>query len=135
MKVHGAQKADLCFLCGSSFYTGAALSHHMARVHNRNTNCETCNKKYNTRCSINNHPREYVEPTEFHQCPQCQYNTCRKSFLTRHLRRKHGKPEKCKHCDKLFRSYSHLDSHMKEAWKHRIPLSTLRLCVLHSIKT
>ena len=106
---HYGQEQDISF-----FLLFTALSHHMARVHNRNTNCETCNKKYNTRCSINNHPREYVEPTEFHQCPQCQYNTCRKSFLTKHLRRKHGKPEKCKHCDKLFRSDSHLDSHMKE---------------------
>ena len=57
----------------------------MARVHKRNTNCETCKKKYNTRCSINNHPREYVEPTEFHQCPHCTYKSPKGQLISKGL--------------------------------------------------
>ena len=86
----------------------------MALVHNRSTYCGSCKMKYMSRCSINNHPREYGEPTEFHQCPQCPYKTGRKGNFTKHLRRKHGKPEKCNHCHKLFRSKYHLDNHTRE---------------------
>jgi len=114
MKLHGGQKADLCFLCGTSCYTGTALSHHMARVHNLNTNCETCKKKYRPQCSINNHPREYVEPTEFHQCPHCPYKSAKEWSFRIHLRNNHVKPEKCNHCDRLFKNKFRLDNHMRE---------------------
>ena len=86
----------------------------MARVHNLNTNCETCKKKYRPQCSINNHPREYVEPTEFHQCPNCPYKSAKEWSFRIHLRNNHVKPEKCNLCDRLFKNKFRLDNHMRE---------------------
>ena len=67
------------------FLLFTALSDHMARVHNRNKNCETCKKMYRRSCSIKNHPWEYVEPTELHQCPHCPYKSSKGQLISKGL--------------------------------------------------
>ena len=57
----------------------------MARVHNHNKNCETCKKMYRPSCSIKNHPWEYVEPTELHQCPHCPYKSSKGQLISKGL--------------------------------------------------
>ena len=57
---------------------------------------------------------EYVQPTELHQCPHCPYKSTKEWSLRKHLRDNHVKPEKCIHCDKLFKNNFRLVNHMKE---------------------
>ena len=55
----------------------------MERVHNRITNCELCKKMYRNVCSIKNHPREYVEPTELHQCQHCPFKSSKGQLISK----------------------------------------------------
>ena len=57
----------------------------MERVHNLNTNCEICKKMYRPSCSMKNHPREYVEPTELHQCPHCPFKSSKGQLISKGL--------------------------------------------------
>uniref|UniRef100_A0A8D8DER3 Zinc finger protein 568 n=1 Tax=Culex pipiens TaxID=7175 RepID=A0A8D8DER3_CULPI len=135
LKKHTHERSYACHLCSKKFNTSCNLITHL-KVHEKNDNyrpakswvdhytvlsrdplhfkCNHCDR-YNTD-KVNNMISHLQAHFKEYECDQCQHKFATAKQLRAHYTTHTGeKPEKCKHCGKVFSTKNNLRIHLKAA--------------------
>ncbi|XP_014663379.1 PREDICTED: protein glass-like [Priapulus caudatus] len=113
-KMSGAEKPNLCRICGKMYARPSTLKTHM-RTHSgeKPYRCTDCNKSFSQAANLTAHIRTHSGEKPFH-CPICDRQFSQSSSVTTHMRIHSGeRPYRCRLCSKSFSDSSTLTKHLR----------------------
>ncbi|TKS89266.1 Zinc finger protein 208 [Collichthys lucidus] len=113
IRVHAAEKALSCSLCGETFVRPDSLSDHMTSHTGEKTfSCSVCNSGFTDSESLIKHMRIHTRQTQF-SCSVCGKEFAWRRSLTKHMEaHARPKPLSCPVCGKQFPWRRDLTKHM-----------------------
>lgn len=111
----GVANVYFCDFCGKPSTDKTALRFHM-NVHTKPNQCDMCDAAFSGHTKLKIHKEQIHGLGEILQCPQCDYQTRTRIYLTKHItmthERKRTKRHSCAECGLLFYSPKDLEDHM-----------------------
>ncbi|XP_013164013.1 PREDICTED: zinc finger protein 2-like [Papilio xuthus] len=107
-----------CEPCGMKFSSKEQSDKHKKETHKGESFiCEICGKVFVHRASHFSHVRSHLPPQ--YACDSCDYRTCHKHDLIKHLRIHTGvKLYQCEHCTASYHTSSNLSCHIRRCHAH-----------------
>lgn len=118
MNIHNGIKPFKCTKCSKGFTSANHLKCHMDSHRDENNfKCEKCEKTFKTKRTLAGHIDTHAKRIKDFICKICNEDFNLLNEYCRHLTQKHGeevpKP-KCIICDKIFKTETLLQAHLKE---------------------
>ncbi|CAH2062285.1 unnamed protein product, partial [Iphiclides podalirius] len=117
-----------CEPCGLKFASKQQSDEHKRDAHRDSERfvCEICGKVFVHRASHYTHVRSHQPPR--HACDRCDYRTCQKHDLVKHLRIHTGvKMYQCEYCTASYHTSSNLTCHIRR-YHERVRRFSCPLC-------
>ena len=102
---------ELCPDCGIAVHRRKFKEHRKWHVHNSNTTCPKCAKKFETKLKMLKHAYNQKHIPDLEKCNYCsQFGS--KSEMAKHAEESHKETHICDACGKEFKNPARLSSHM-----------------------
>ncbi|XP_022256628.1 zinc finger protein 271-like isoform X2 [Limulus polyphemus] len=109
---HSGDIVYKCDMCGKAYSNRGSYFRHM-KHHTESFECQICNKVFHMKQHLKEHMKSHGDKNLC--CPHCDYKTCYKYALNRHIAIRHtfSGNEPCPSCGVILKSYRQLVRHQE----------------------